>query len=50
MVPAEGDRGPRYKLAGHGEKLFLRMNANAYLGLANDPDVIAAEERAVRVA
>lgn len=48
VVPAEGDRGPRYKLAGEGNKLFLRMNANAYLGLSCDREMIAAEEQAVR--
>lgn len=48
VVPAEGNRGPRYRLAGEGDRLFLRMNANAYLGLSCDPEMIAAEERAVR--
>lgn len=47
-APAQGDRGPRYKLAGQGDKLFLRMNANAYLGLSCDPQMIAAGEQAVR--
>ncbi len=48
VVPAEGGRGPRFLLEGEGERRFLRMNANGYLGLARDPDVIAAEERASR--
>ena len=38
--------GPRYYLKGEGNKEFLRMNSNSYLGLALHPDVIAAEEEA----
>jgi glycine C-acetyltransferase len=48
VVPPSGDKGPRYLLAGEGDKPFLRMNANNYLGLARRPEVIAAEEAAVR--
>lgn len=39
--------GPRYLLRGCGGREFLRMNANAYLGLGLHPDVIAAEAAAV---
>ena len=46
VLPAEGARGRRFLLEGEGDRPFLRMNANGYLGLANHPDVIAAEERA----
>jgi glycine C-acetyltransferase len=49
MIGPEGDRGPRVLLHGEGEKRFLRMNCNGYLGLANHPDVIAAEESAARL-
>lgn len=48
IVPAAGGRGPRYRIAGQGERDFLRMNANNYLGMAAHPDVMAAEEQAVR--
>ena len=48
VLPAAGERGPRLLLAGEGERPFLRMNANGYLGLAYHPEVIAAEERAAR--
>jgi glycine C-acetyltransferase len=48
IVPADGERGPRYRLAGEGETPFLRMNSNGYLGLATNEQVIAAEEAAVR--
>ena len=39
--------GPRYKLAGQGNKEFIRLNSNSYLGLATYPKVIAAEVEAV---
>jgi len=42
----EGERGPRFKLAGHGDQQFIRMNSNSYLGLSMRPDMIAAEEEA----
>jgi len=45
--PANG-KGPRYRLVGKGEREFLRMNSNSYLGMACEPSVIAAEETAVR--
>ncbi len=48
VVAAEGARGPRYRLAGEGDRLFLRMNSNGYLGLALRPETIAAEEAAAR--
>ena len=41
---AEGDRGPRFLLEGEGEKEFIRMNSNSYLGLGLHPEVIEAEE------
>jgi glycine C-acetyltransferase len=48
VLPPEGARGPRVRLAGGGERRFLRMNSNGYLGLAGHPELVAAEERAVR--
>jgi glycine C-acetyltransferase len=48
VLPPEGDRGPRVLLEGEGERPFLRMNSNGYLGMALHPEVIAAEEQAVR--
>ena len=41
---AEGDRGPRFLLEGEGDKEFMRMNSNSYLGLGLHPEVIRAEE------
>ena len=34
------------RLAGEGERAFLRMNSNSYLGLSLRPEVMAAEEEA----
>ncbi|NQV61253.1 MAG: aminotransferase class I/II-fold pyridoxal phosphate-dependent enzyme [Alphaproteobacteria bacterium] len=48
IVPAAGGKGPRYLLAGEGEKPFLRMNSNGYLGLAMAVEVRAAGDAAVR--
>ena len=48
VVPAAAGKGPRYLLEGEGERPFLRMNANGYLGLALTEELIAAEEAAVR--
>ena len=35
--------GPRYFLEGCGDRAFLRMNSNAYLGLSAHPQLIKAE-------
>jgi glycine C-acetyltransferase len=45
-LPPAGDLGPRYKLAGHGDKPFLRMNSNSYLSLSHHPRVLAAADAA----
>ena len=44
VVRPERGRGPRYLLEGEGDRAFIRMNSNSYLGLALHPDVIRAEE------
>ncbi len=46
MMPPDGRSRPRFLLEGEGEKLFLRMNSNNYLGLSFHTEVIAAEEAA----
>ena len=46
MKPSEDGYSQRYKLEGYGDRAFLRMNSNSYLGLALHPDVIEAESRA----
>lgn len=40
----KGGFGPRYYLEGEGEKGFLRMNSNSYLGLSLKGEVVSAEE------
>lgn len=45
--PAAGERGPRYRLQG-SDGLYLRMNANSYLSLANHPALIEAADHACR--
>jgi glycine C-acetyltransferase len=44
VLPATGERGPRYRLQGHGERTFLKMNSNNYLGMGLRAEVVAAEE------
>ncbi len=46
VLQAEGERGPRFLLEGEGDKEFLRMNSNSYMGLGLHPAVMAAEEKA----
>jgi glycine C-acetyltransferase len=48
VLPATASRGPRFHLEGEGDREFLRMNSNSYLGLSSHPKVRAAEEEAVR--
>ena len=47
VLPASGTRGARLLVEGEGEKPFLRMNSNGYLGLSLRPEIIAAEHDAV---
>ena len=46
MKAAGGGFGARYFLEGYGDRAFLRMNSNSYLGLAVHPLVIKAEAEA----
>lgn len=48
VKPADGKFGPRYFLKDQGEKEFIKMNSNSYLGMSLREEVIAAEEEAVR--
>ncbi len=48
IKPPENGKGPRYFIEGYGEKEFLRMNANNYLGMALRKEVIEAEEEAAK--
>lgn len=46
VIPPAGERGPRFRLQGEGEREFIRMNSNSYLGLSLVPEIIEAEEKA----
>jgi glycine C-acetyltransferase len=47
LAPANG-KGPRFLIEGGGQRGYLRMNSNSYLGLSLNARVLAAEEEAVR--
>lgn len=47
--PPQGGFGERYLLEGYGERAFLRMNSNSYLGLSLHPRLIEAETRAAEL-
>jgi len=44
VFPPSGDRGPRFQLEGEGEREFVRMNSNSYLGMSLRPEIMRAEE------
>ena len=48
VVPASGPNGPRFLLDGEGDKQFLRMSSNSYLGLSLREEIQQAEEEASR--
>ncbi len=48
IKPATAENGPRYFIEGYGEKEFIRMNSNSYLGISLQPELIEAEEAAAR--
>ncbi|HEY8540818.1 MAG TPA: aminotransferase class I/II-fold pyridoxal phosphate-dependent enzyme [Pseudothermotoga sp.] len=44
----EGEKGPRFFLKGYGNKEFIRMNSNSYLGMSLREEIIKVEEEAAR--
>jgi glycine C-acetyltransferase len=48
VIRPAGDRGPRFRLEGAGEREFIRMNSNSYLGMSLRDEIIAAEEHAAQ--
>jgi glycine C-acetyltransferase len=46
VIPPQGERGPRFRLEGAGDREFIRMNSNSYLGMSLRPAIIEAEEKA----
>ncbi len=47
VIQPKDERGPRVLLRGDRQP-YLRMNANSYLGLTFHPELIRADEEAVR--
>lgn len=48
VIPSSAEKGPRYLLESYGDKEFIRMNANSYLGLSLRKDMIEAEEKGAK--
>jgi glycine C-acetyltransferase len=48
VIRPRAGRGPRFRLEGSGEREYLRMNSNSYLGMSLREEVIAAEEAAAQ--
>ena len=48
MKPAAGEKSVRYFVEGYGDKEFVKMNSNSYLGMSLHPEVVKAEEKATR--
>ena len=48
VIRPTGDRGPRFRLAGEGDREFIRMNSNSYLGMSLRREIIGAEEVAAQ--
>lgn len=48
FIPPVDKKGPRFLLDGFGDKQFIRMNSNSYLGLSVHPKLIKAEEEAAK--
>jgi glycine C-acetyltransferase len=49
IKPAAGGSGPCCFLEGFGDRAFLRMNSNSYLGMSRHPAVVTAEEQTARL-
>jgi glycine C-acetyltransferase len=48
VLPPAGGKGPRFLVLGEGDKPFVKMNANSYLGISRRPEVLHAEDAAAR--
>ena len=44
VIKPRAGRGPRFLLEGQGQREFLRMNSNSYLGMGLREEIIATEE------
>ncbi|MGD8922139.1 MAG: aminotransferase class I/II-fold pyridoxal phosphate-dependent enzyme [Candidatus Zixiibacteriota bacterium] len=45
VIRPKGEKGPRVLLEGYGDKEFIRMNSNSYLGMGLRDKIIKAEEK-----
>src|SRR5688572_27337874 len=48
VIKPHGNQGPRFLLEGEGDREFIRMNSNSYLGLGLREEIIDAEENTAR--
>jgi glycine C-acetyltransferase len=48
VIRPSGERGPRFRLQGAGDRAFIRMNSNSYLGMSLRDEIITAEEHAAQ--
>ena len=48
IKPATETDGPRYFIEGYGDREFIRMNSNSYLGMSMRPELVETEETAAR--
>jgi glycine C-acetyltransferase len=48
LRPPTRERGARVLLEGQGDREFLRLNSNSYMGLSFHPEIIRAEEEGSR--
>jgi len=46
VIWPDSGQGPRFRLRGEGDRDFIRMNSNSYLGMGLRRDVVEAEEKA----
>lgn len=48
VKPADAETGPRFYIEGYGDREFLRMNSNSYLGMSFRDEIIESEEKAAQ--
>lgn len=48
VKPSAEGKGPRFYIEGFGDKEFLRMNSNSYLGMSFQNEIVESEEKAAQ--
>jgi glycine C-acetyltransferase len=48
IIPGSGEKGPRVLIKGFGNREFLKMNSNSYLGLSLRKELVEVEENTVK--